>query len=222
MTTETQSGPTSQKGETVAPTIEKGPSWIALELLDEKKAIEARLAAEALEAEIRKNLPSSTPSEDVIPVWWALKLVGILTGSKCDIPPQTIRMPETEFEQIVLELSSTGKYYYRVTASHCPCKGFHYNHNCSHFKRAFPKLARIGPISQTDIEDYKFYLSNPHALFKKQHTAPYEIAKFIEMNRDVAKIQAKLAELADQKKFDSAEYKRLEKDEYRYAVALGF
>jgi len=75
-------------------------------------------------------------------------LVEILTGRPTQIRPQKIEMPETIFERIVLVLSSTEQFYYRVTESSCTCKGWHYSMQrygigkCRHHTLAFPEIAR--------------------------------------------------------------------------------
>ncbi|OPY51212.1 MAG: hypothetical protein A4E49_02330 [Methanosaeta sp. PtaU1.Bin112] len=75
-------------------------------------------------------------------------LVEILTGRPTQIRPQKIEMPETIFERIVLVLSSTEQFYYRVTEhGGCTCKGWHYSMQrfgigkCRHHSMAFPEQA---------------------------------------------------------------------------------
>jgi hypothetical protein len=74
-------------------------------------------------------------------------LVEILTGRPSAARPQKIMMPETIFEKIVLELSSTEQFYYRVTEQGgCTCKGWYYSKRygvgyCRHYADAFPEQA---------------------------------------------------------------------------------
>jgi len=74
-------------------------------------------------------------------------LVEILTGRPTQVRPQKIEMPETIYERIVLILSSTEQFYYRVTASGCTCKGWYYSVQrygvgyCRHYADAFSEQA---------------------------------------------------------------------------------
>lgn len=74
-------------------------------------------------------------------------LVEIMTGRRTTARPQIISMPETIFEPICLVISSTEQFYYRVTASSCTCKGWHYSAQrfgigkCRHHTLAFPEQA---------------------------------------------------------------------------------
>ncbi len=75
-------------------------------------------------------------------------LVEILTGRPSVAKPQKIMMPQTIYEQIALELSSTEQFYYRVTEQQgCTCKGWYYSKQrysvgfCRHYADAFPEQA---------------------------------------------------------------------------------
>jgi hypothetical protein len=74
-------------------------------------------------------------------------LVEIMTGRRTTARPQLISMPESIYEPICLVLSSTEQFYYRVTASSCTCKGWHYSAQrfgvgkCRHHAMAFPEQA---------------------------------------------------------------------------------
>jgi len=75
-------------------------------------------------------------------------LVEILTGRPTQVRPQKIEMPETIYERIVLILSSTEQFYYRVTEQQgCTCKGWYYSMQrydvgyCRHYADAFPEQA---------------------------------------------------------------------------------
>ena len=74
-------------------------------------------------------------------------LVEIMTGRRTTARPQLISMPESIYEPICLVLSSTEQFYYRVTASSCTCKGWHYSAQrfgvgkCRHHAIAFPEQA---------------------------------------------------------------------------------
>lgn len=218
---EVKTGLTSQTNSTA---VEPDASLIALESVQEAKAREAREKAQAeLIQTVAKHLPENAQfTTDIASVSFALKLQTVLSGEKCEIPPKIIKFPGESLERVALILSSTGKFYYRVSAQRCPCKGFHFNKKCSHFKAGFPELEKIGPATQKEIEDYTAYLHSDYAAWAVKGYPPYEFAKFIELSRDAAKVQARLHELADQKKFDCKEYRELEKVEHNLAVALGF
>jgi len=217
----TQSGPTSQIDKPAVET--KEPSWIALELANEAKAREARDAAEKeLMTVVLRNLPASAQPNDIVSISFALQLASVLSGEKIEVPPKAIKIPGETLERIILVLSSTGKYYYRVTAEGCHCKGFFYNKTCSHFKAGFPELSRVGPATKQAIEDYTAYLHSDYAAWATKGSAPYDFAKFTESKRDLDSIQNRLHQLTEQKKFDSKEYKNLEKVESHLCEVLGY
>lgn len=100
------------------------------------------------EAERLKKLPLPKPTtEGKYEARIVQALVEIMTGRPTIAKPQKIELPQTIYEPIVLELSSTEQFYYRVTPSSCTCKGWHYSAKnygvgkCRHHIDAFPEQA---------------------------------------------------------------------------------
>ena len=122
-------------------------SWIVEDMLAEKQRIiqsaeEATANAQAEAQRIKAKMPlPPAASEGMFEVRFVRALVEIMTGRATVAKPDLVKMPETLYEPIVLVLSSTGQFYYRVTPQGCTCKGFSYRGNCRHYKAAFPELA---------------------------------------------------------------------------------
>lgn len=114
----------------------------------ERLASPARKEAERLKEQAAKLPLPPLQGEGKYEARVVQALVEILTGRPTQIRPQKIEMPETIFEKIVLVLSSTEQFYYRVTESSCTCKGWHYSMQrygigkCRHHTLAFPEIAR--------------------------------------------------------------------------------
>ncbi len=111
------------------------------------------------EAERLKNLSLPKPTtEGKYESRIVQALVEIMTGRPTTAKPQKIEMPKTIYEPIVLELSSTKQFYYRVTPRSCTCKGWHYSiqkygiGKCRHHTDAFPHQAAK---NETQIEKIK-------------------------------------------------------------------
>ena len=131
-------------------------SWMVGEMLAEQQRMKqvanqatANAQAEAQrmkEAALKLPLPESL-TEGKYEARIVQALVEILTGRPTRARPQKIMMPETIFEPIVLELSSTEQFYYRVTPGQCTCKGWFYSMQrfgigkCRHHTDAFPEIA---------------------------------------------------------------------------------
>lgn len=134
----------------------KQASWLVEDMLAEQQRIKqaaeqmaAGAQAEAKrmkEAALKLPLPESL-TEGKYEARIVQALVEILTGRPTRARPQKIMMPETIFEPIVLELSSTEQFYYRVTSGHCTCEGWFYSMKrfgigkCRHHTDAFPEIA---------------------------------------------------------------------------------
>jgi len=109
--------------------------------------IKAREAADEAEkerlTEKARKLPLPQPTtEGKFEARIVQALVEIMTGRPTTAKPGMIKFPETPFEPIVLVLSSTDQFYYRVTASSCSCKGWAYRGKCRHHSLAFPEEAK--------------------------------------------------------------------------------
>lgn len=134
----------------------KQASWLVEDMLAEQQrmrqvadqmAAGAQAEAQRMkEAALKLPLPESL-TEGKYEARIVQALVEILTGRPTRARPQKIMMPETIFESIVLELSSTEQFYYRVTPGHCTCKGWFYSMErfgigkCRHHTDAFPEIA---------------------------------------------------------------------------------
>jgi len=130
----------------------KAPDYDAL-LASARAKIEAeRLAAARAEAQRMKEQAAKLPlpqlqGEGKYEARVVQALVEILTGRPTQVRPQKIEMMPETIEKIVLILSSTEQFYYRVTAGHCTCKGWYYSMQrfgvgkCRHHAMAFPEQA---------------------------------------------------------------------------------
>ena len=124
----------------------KPASWLVEDMLAEqqrmRQAADQMVASARAESErIKAKMPlPPAASEGKFEVRFVQALVEIMTGRATVAKPDMVKMPETAYEQIVLVLSSTGQFYYRVTPQGCTCKGFVYRGKCRHFKAAFPEL----------------------------------------------------------------------------------
>ena len=114
----------------------------------EKLASPARKEAERMKEQAAKLPLPQLQGEGKYEARVVQALVEILTGKPTQIRPQKIEMPETIFEKIVLILSSTEQFYYRVTEEKgCTCKGWYYSQlkydvgKCRHYSLAFPEQA---------------------------------------------------------------------------------
>ncbi len=133
------------------------PSWMVEEMQAEAKRIKAAAdettaqalgEAQRLQEKARK-LPQPQETEGKFEVRFAQALIEIMTGRPTAAKPDIIKMPEPEkFEPLALVLSSTEQFYYRVTASFCPCQGWYWSNvrygigKCRHHTQAFPEIAR--------------------------------------------------------------------------------
>lgn len=115
--------------------------WIVEDLLKEK-AGQAATKAQAEAQRIKEKMPlPPANSEGKFEARFVQALIEIMTGRPTSTKPDMVRMPETPFEPIALVLSSTGQFYYRVTAKGgCACKGYAYRKTCRHYKTAFPEM----------------------------------------------------------------------------------
>lgn len=125
----------------------KEASWMVQEMLAERERIKqaadevaANAQAEAEKLKAKMPLPLAS-SEGKFEARFIQALVEVMTGKPTTGKPDMVKMPETIYETIVLVLSSTEQFYYRVTPQGCTCKGYAYRNNCRHFKAAFPELA---------------------------------------------------------------------------------
>ena len=98
-------------------------------------AASAQAEAERIKAKL--PLPPAA-SEGKFEVRFVQALVEIMTGRATVAKPDMVKMPETAYEQIVLVLSSTGQFYYRVTPQGCTCKGYIFRGKSA--LRTFPEL----------------------------------------------------------------------------------
>ena len=124
----------------------KQASWMVEDMLAEQQrmtqvADQANANAQAEAERITAKLPlPPAASEGMFEVRFVQALVEIMTGRATVAKPDMVKMPETPYEPIVLVLSSTGQFYYRVTPQGCTCKGYIFRGKCRHFKAAFPEL----------------------------------------------------------------------------------
>lgn len=114
----------------------------------EELAAPARAEAQRMKVEAAKLPLPQLQGEGMYEARVVQALVEILTGRPTAVRPQKIEMPETIFEKIVLVLSSTEQFYYRVTEQGgCTCKGWHFSAKqfdigyCRHYADAFPEQA---------------------------------------------------------------------------------
>ena len=98
--------------------------------------------AEPVEAEPKKKPLPIASTEGKYEARVVSLLFEVMTGQPTNGRPQLVRMPETVYEPIVLVLSSTEQFYYRVTPTSCTCKGWAYRHKCRHNALAFPEDAK--------------------------------------------------------------------------------
>ncbi|NPV63680.1 MAG: hypothetical protein HPY61_13835 [Methanotrichaceae archaeon] len=132
------------------------PSWMVEQMRAEAESIKAaadQTAAQAMGEACRLNekarkMPQPQETEGKFEIRFAQALVEIMTGRATIAKPDMIRMPEPEkFEPLALVLSSTEQFYYRVTASFCPCQGWYWSNvrygigKCRHHTLAFPEIA---------------------------------------------------------------------------------
>lgn len=127
---------------------EKETSWMVQEMQAEAERLKAEpgqaaasAKAEAQRLKEKMPLPPAS-SEGKFEARFVQALIEIMTGKPTTTKPDMVRMPETPFEPIALVLSSTGQFYYRVTArGGCTCKGYAYRKTCRHYQTAFPEMA---------------------------------------------------------------------------------
>ncbi len=125
----------------------KEASWMVKEMLAEQQRIkqavdETAANAQAEAQKIKEKMPLPlAESEGKFEARFVQALIEVMTGRPTTGKPDMVKMPETIYERIVLVLSSTGQFYYRVTPQGCTCKGYAYRNNCRHYKLAFPELA---------------------------------------------------------------------------------
>ena len=132
---------------------ERSPSWMVEELLAE--AEKTKRGASQAEEEAKEQqkavqrLPSPVSSEGMFEFRFVRAFIELLTGRPTTARPDVIWLPKfEESEPLALVLSSTEQFYYRVTPSHCSCRGWFYSKGsygmgkCRHHTLAFPEAAR--------------------------------------------------------------------------------
>jgi hypothetical protein len=142
------------------------PSWMVEEMLAE--AEKTKLGAFQVVEEAKRQqkmareLPSAVSSEGKFEYRVVQALIEIMTGRPTTARPDMIWMPRNEeSEPQAMVLSSTEQFYYRVTPSHCPCKGWFYSMGsygmgkCRHHTLAFPEIARENAARIAGIKDRK-------------------------------------------------------------------
>ena len=109
---------------------DRRPSWIVEEMLVEATRKGASQAAEVAQGqqEAVQRLPSPVSSEGLFEFRFVQAFVELLTGRPTTARPDVIWLPKfKESEPLALVLSSTEQFYYRVTPSHCSCRGWIYS-----------------------------------------------------------------------------------------------
>ena len=128
------------------------PSWMVEEMLVEAKKTNkgaSQATEEAKEQQKTQRLPSPVSSEGMFEFRFVQAFIELLTGRPTTARPDVIWLPKfEESEPLALVLSSTEQFYYRVTPSHCSCRGWFYSKGsygmgkCRHHTHAFPDIAR--------------------------------------------------------------------------------
>jgi len=128
------------------------PSWMVEEMLveAEKTKMGASQATEEAKGQQKtQRLPSPVSSEGMFEFRFVQAFIELLTGRPTTARPDVIWLPMfKESEPLALVLSSTEQFYYRVTPSHCSCRGWFYSKGsygmgkCRHHTLAFPDIAR--------------------------------------------------------------------------------
>ena len=131
---------------------DRRPSWMVEEMLVEAEKTNkgASQAAEVAKGqqEAVQRLPSPVSSEGIFEFRFVQAFIELLTGRPTTARPDVIWLPKfEESEPLALVLSSTEQFYYRVTPSHCSCRGWFYSKGsygmgkCRHHTLAFPDIA---------------------------------------------------------------------------------
>jgi len=130
---------------------DRRPSWIVEEMLAEATRKGASQAVEDTKGQQKavQRLPSPVSSEGLFEFRFVQAFIELLTGRPTTARPDVIWLPKfEESEPLALVLSSTEQFYYRVTPSHCSCRGWFYSRGsygmgkCRHHTLAFPDIAR--------------------------------------------------------------------------------
>jgi hypothetical protein len=130
---------------------DRRPSWIVEEMLVEATRKGASQAVEEANGQQKavQRLPSPVSSEGMFEFRFVQAFIELLTGRLTTTRPDVIWLPKfKESEPLALVLSSTEQFYYRVTPSHCSCRGWFYSKGsygmgkCRHHILAFPDIAR--------------------------------------------------------------------------------
>jgi hypothetical protein len=129
---------------------DRRPSWMVEEMLAEATRKGASQATEEAKGQQKtQRLPSPVSSEGMFEFRFVQAFIELLTGRPTTARPDVIWLPKNEeSEPLALVLSSTEQFYYRVTPSHCSCRGWFYSKGsygmgkCRHHTHAFPDIAR--------------------------------------------------------------------------------
>jgi hypothetical protein len=130
---------------------DRRPSWMVEEMLAEATRKGASQATEEAKGQQKtvQRLPSPVSSEGKFEFRFVQAFIELLTGRPTTARPDVIWLPKNmESEPLALVLSSTEQFYYRVTPSHCSCRGWFYSRGsygmgkCRHHTLAFPDIAR--------------------------------------------------------------------------------
>ena len=129
---------------------DRRPSWRVEEMLAEATRKGASQATEEAKGQQKtQRLPSPVSSEGMFEFRFVQAFIELLTGRPTTARPDVIWLPTfKESEPLALVLSSTEQFYYRVTPSHCSCRGWFYSKGsygtgkCRHHTLAFPDIAR--------------------------------------------------------------------------------
>ena len=161
----------------------------------EEIAVPCKDEAERMKAQaVKLPLPEGT-TEGMYESRIVQALVEIMTGRRTTARPQIISMPETIFEPICLVLSSTEQFYYRVTASSCTCKRWHYSAQrfgigkCRHHTLAFPEQAAQNAAQieamRAEKKTQKAKKAAPAHDEESGHRAPLRLARPPKESRDL-------------------------------------
>ena len=133
--------------------VERRPSWMVEEMLAEaekmKKGASQAMKEARRQQKTAQGSPSPVSSEGKFEYRFVQALIEIMTGRPTTARTDVIWLPKNEeSEPLALVLSSTEQFYYRVTPSHCSCRGRVYSKGsygmgkCRHHTLAFPEIAR--------------------------------------------------------------------------------
>jgi hypothetical protein len=139
------------------------------EFADKNAAAQAKQAqsqAEPVEAEAKPKVKGYVPQVEIT-LSSVQAMVSIITGRPCRAQLRTLVLPDIGLGEVTLIQSSThGILYYRVTPDSCTCPGWYYSMQrfgvgkCKHHTEAYPEEATenarlIGEIKGDHIEGVK-------------------------------------------------------------------